>query len=62
MQLRQLLHYREESLTVIIETLTVSIKVLTVKNEVATQKHAQNTLKYPEKWLLNAIRNCFAGN
>ena len=43
MQLRQLLHYREESLTVIIEALTVSIKVLTVKNEVATQKHAQNT-------------------
>ena len=62
MQLRQLLHYREESLTVIIEALTVSIKVLTVKNEVTTQKHAQNTLKYLEKWLLNAIRNCFAGN
>ena len=36
MQLRQLLHYREE-------TLTVSIEVLTVKIEVTTQKHAQNT-------------------
>ena len=32
MQLRQLLHYREESLTVIIEALTVKI-------EVTTQKH-----------------------
>ena len=43
MQLRQLLHYREEILIVIIEALTVSIKVLTVKIEVTTQKHAQNT-------------------
>lgn len=43
MQLRQLLHYREESLIAIIEALTVSIKVLTVKIEVTTQKHAQNT-------------------
>lgn len=45
MQLRQLLHYREESLTVIIEALTVSIKVLTVKNEVATQKTLKSALK-----------------
>ena len=42
MQLRQLLHYREEILIVIIEALTVSIKVLTVKIEVTTQKHVQN--------------------